>query len=333
MTGISYYQLKDFKFHDGTVLPTVRLAYREFNPTAQKTALIPTCFRGRIATTTNFTNGALRDHRVIVVALLGNGESSSPSNTANFPRTLEYSDCVRAQYQLIKEHLHIPCLDVIVGFSMGGQCTYHWTAMYPEMVRNAVIICSSAKTSLHNYQFLEGPKAALVNSIDYEDGGFRTKGITPLRGLHAFGRAYSAWLTSAPWFEGRLFEKLGYQSLDEWTEGAMEGYNDWDPDDLLVMLGMWQRSDIAASVDAGMEKRSLTGVLGGLKARILLMPCLTDQYFTWEASQREASYLKDAQLAVIPSVWGHVAGGGMNPEDHEWVDLRIASFLSSEGRH
>jgi homoserine O-acetyltransferase len=55
----------------------------------------------------------------------------------------------------------------MVGFSMGGQCTYHWTAMYPELVRNAVVICSSAKTSLHNYQFLEGPKSAISETATY----------------------------------------------------------------------------------------------------------------------------------------------------------------------
>ena len=38
--------------------------------------------------------------------------------------------------------------------------------------------------------FLEGPKAALVNSADYENGHY-TK--DPQRGIRAFGRVYSAW--------------------------------------------------------------------------------------------------------------------------------------------
>ncbi len=43
---------------------------------------------------------------------------------------------------------------------------------------------------LHNCTFIEGPKAALINSVDYEDGAFRAKGVKPVRGLRAFGRAY-----------------------------------------------------------------------------------------------------------------------------------------------
>ena len=192
-TGVEYFELPNFKFQNGTVLGNARLAYRSFNPSSPRKALVPTCYRGLINETLNFTKGALAEYHVIVVALFGNGESSSPSNDPEFPRSLEYRDCVLAQHRLVTEHFGIKSLDVVAGFSMGGQCIYHWAAMYPDFVKNAIAICTAARTSLHNYQFLEGPKAALKNSIDYEDGKYKAKGVKPLRGLHAFGRAYSAW--------------------------------------------------------------------------------------------------------------------------------------------
>jgi homoserine O-acetyltransferase len=328
-TGIQYAELKDFTFQNEVTLPTVRLAYREFNPTAQKVALIPTCFRGRINTTLNFITGVLHDYRVIVVALFGNGESSSPSNTENFPSTLDYRDCVRAQHEMITKKFNLASIDVMIGFSMGGQCTYHWAAMYPEMLRNAVIICSSAKTSLHNYQFLEGPKAALSHSIDYNDVAMRSQGGLPIRGLRAFSRAYSAWLTSAEWFEQRLFEKSGFKSLESWSKAGEEGYEDWHPDNLLVMLGMWQRSDIGLAVGSGSTGMPIEQALQSLSTRILLMPCQTDQYFRWEVNEKEVSNLKNGELAVIPSIWGHIGGGGANPEDTKWMDRRIFKFLEN----
>lgn len=325
-TGVQHFDIQDFTFQNGVTLPNLRLAYREFNSTSQKTALIPTCFRGRINTTLNFTTGALQDYRVIVVAQLGNGESSGPSNTPNFPSSLDYRDCVRAQFKLVTERLGVSSLDAVVGFSMGGQCTYHWLAMYPEMVRNAVIICSSAKTSLHNYQFLEGPKAALLHSVDYNDVSLRSQGKTPIRGLHAFGRAYSAWLTSAEWFEERLFEKQGFKTLGDWGEVVGgTSYEDWHPDNLLVMLGMWQRSNLGLLSE---PHRPVEEVLRKLTARVLVMPCQTDQYFKWEASEKEVTHLPNGELAVIPSIWGHIAGGGGNPEDTAWMDRRITKFLS-----
>ncbi|KAI2618213.1 Alpha/Beta hydrolase protein [Hypoxylon sp. NC1633] len=242
---IEFYDIPNFTFQNSTSL-RVRLAYLQFNRNATKIALVATCFRGRIRSTLNFAKGALRDHRVIVVALFGNGESSSPSNTLGFPSSIDYRDCVRAQHHLLTQGLGIKAVDVMVGFSMGGQCTYHWIAMYPQIIKSAVIICSSSRTSRHNYQFLEGPRAALENSADYVAERKEVGRLEAPRGLRAFGKAYSAWLTSVSWFEDELYRELGHQSLSEWDESATDiNYRDWDPQDLLVMLRMWQRGDIS----------------------------------------------------------------------------------------
>ncbi len=154
-TGIQTFSIPSFKFIRG-VTKDIKVAYRSFNPTSKKVALIPTCYGGRINTTLNFTSGALKDYHVIVVAMLGNGESSSPSNDADFPKdySLRYPDCIHAQYKLVTEHLGIKGLDVVIGFSMGGQQAYHWAAMHGSgenpFVKNAVVICGSAKTSGHS---------------------------------------------------------------------------------------------------------------------------------------------------------------------------------------
>lgn len=44
-------------------------------------------------------------------------------------------------------------------------------------------------------------------------------------------------------------------------------------------------------------------------------------------SEVEMKYLRKAELAVIETVWGHVAGGGGNEEDTRWMSGRIAEFL------
>jgi len=38
--------------------------------------------------------------------------------------------------------------------------------------------------------FLEGPKAAMLASKDFEDGHYKS---TPQHGIRAFGRVYCAW--------------------------------------------------------------------------------------------------------------------------------------------
>ncbi|OIW24529.1 alpha/beta-hydrolase [Coniochaeta ligniaria NRRL 30616] len=338
ITTTQLYEIHDFSFQDGTTLSSVRLAYLDLNPKASKTALVITCFRGRLKSTLTFANGALRDHRVIVVALFGNGESSSPSNTPDFPSAIDYRDCVRAQHKLLTSHLNIPSLDVVMGFSMGGQCTYYWTLMYPDLVRNAIIICSSARTSRHNHQFLEGPKAALQNAVDYvnRDRAAASPPGSISRGVRAFGKAYSAWLTSAEWFDREAYKSLGYRTLRDWDRDVTgTNYVGWDPDDLLAMVRMWQGGDVTALIDGGGdddEEQSLKRALSQIKTRVLLMPCRTDQYFSWEASRREARCIPAATLKVIPSIWGHLAGAGSNKADTEWMDRAIAEFLARCGR-
>jgi homoserine acetyltransferase len=308
-----FYELIDFTFQDGTVVPLAKVAYRILNPEKSKIAIVHTCFKGRIGTTLTHAEGALKDYRVVVIALFGNGESSSPSNTPDFPQTLEYQDCVKAQHQMLTQGLGIQKIDVMLGFSMGGQITYHWIATHPSFVKNAVIVCSSAKTSQHNFQFLEGPRAALANASD------------PLGGRRAFGKAYSAWLTSAEWFDQQLYQNMGFETLSAWDDVVTgTGYDDWYGEDLLTMLGMWQRGDITRCVPAA-EGR-LEQALQAIKAHVLLMPCETDQYFRPYVSKREARSLRYAELQVVPSIWGHIAGGGANPEDVEWMSTKIEIF-------
>ncbi|KAH8883442.1 alpha/beta-hydrolase [Thozetella sp. PMI_491] len=331
MTGIEcdeveYFDLHSFVFQNGKQLPKVRLAFSDKTSESHKTAVIFTCFRGRIKSTLTLSDGALRGFRIIVIALFGNGESASPSNTPDFPESIDYRDCVRAQHIMLTRHLGIESVDVMMGFSMGGQCVYHWSLMHPGFAQMAVIICSSARTSLHNYQFLEGPKAALESSADYTPPGHEGMRARPSRGLRAFGKAYSAWLTSAEWFQLGLFKALGYESIEDWDSATTEtNYSSWDADDLLSMLRMWQKGDI--SVCHPSDHGSLESALGRIKTRVLLMPCQTDQYFLPEASKKELEYLKDARLEIIPSVWGHLAGAGIHHQDTDWVDQKVAEFM------
>ena len=365
-TGVSYYKIPSFTTASGTLIPNLKVAYKSLNPTSTHgTVLIPTCYGGLINTTLTFStppNNALSNYHIVVAAMLGNGESSSPSNHASFPTdppgSLHYEDCIRAHHALLTSHLHVSSLEAVIGFSMGGQQAYYWAVLYPSFVRRAVMICSSARTSPHNYAFLEGPINALASSVDYaawkevqrkiaagDDVGPNLRKLKAERGLRAFGRAYNAWLTSATWFRERWWGEredggLGCKSVDEFMVWRSdEAYLGWNPDDLLVLARMWQMGDVGSVCGDEKAKTSTLGgglgddelyekALKGITAEVLLMPCRTDQYFPPEDSEIEMKYLQKGRLGVIESVWGHVAGGGMNPKDVEFMNANIASFLS-----
>ena len=324
---IQYHTIDDFRFKTGDVR-SVGVAYRSINAGKNKKALIPTCYGGRIDTTLSFCAApcsSLSDYHVIVVAMLGNGESSSPSNSDDFPEKLDYTDQVHAQYALVT-HLGFEKLDVVLGFSMGGQQAYYWAAMYPDFVGNAVAICSSAHTSSHNYAFLEGPLSALIASHDYDGGNYRAKKIIPVAGLRAFQRAYTAWLYSADWYRQDLWKKVsGKSTMAEFMDARQDGKLDWDAQDLIILGRQWQAGNVG-TVGGDYESTLSTTI----KARFLVMPGGTDQYFRHEDSEVEVKLLQRGELAVIPSVWGHAAGGGASQDDNVWMDNRIRQFLASQ---
>jgi pimeloyl-ACP methyl ester carboxylesterase len=57
---------------------------------------------------------------------------------------------------------------------MGAQQAFHWAALFPDRVDGIAPICGSAKTSAHNFVFLEGVKAALTADPVWQDGWFAT---------------------------------------------------------------------------------------------------------------------------------------------------------------
>ena len=168
---------------------------------------------------------------IIIPALFGNSQSSSPSNTSlsPFPHVTFY-DNVLAQYTLITKHLHIKHAFAVLGWSMGAAQTYQWATQFPSFMDKIVPFCGSAKTSLHNQVFLEGVKGALVAAKGCVSAGI-CKGYTNEGekqwtqketevGLKALGRVYAGWGFSQSFYRQRLYESvLGYSDLETY-EGS-----------------------------------------------------------------------------------------------------------------
>ncbi|KAF5370603.1 hypothetical protein D9758_002043 [Tetrapyrgos nigripes] len=230
----------------------------------------------------------------------------------------------RAQHAVLTKCLGITEVFCVVGFSMGGQQAYHWAVLYPDFVKRFICICGSARTSFHNQCFLEGPKSALLASKDFENGHYQT---TPQHGIRSFGRVYSAWAYGQTWFRESqhlydgLYPDLNAFLHEQWELPLLKG---WDANDLLTLLRTWQTGDVSKIRDGG----DLNKCLGEIKAKGLIMPSKTDLYFPPEDSELEIEYLRGkGRLVVIDTVWGHMAGGGSNAKDLEFIQTEIRRFL------
>jgi homoserine O-acetyltransferase len=82
--------------------------------------------------------------------------SSSAADAADFPAVVTMADNVRAQHRLLTGHFGVTRIAAAYGFSMGAGQAYHWAALFPELVERAIVVCGSARTSVHNKVFLSG---------------------------------------------------------------------------------------------------------------------------------------------------------------------------------
>jgi homoserine O-acetyltransferase len=96
--------------------------------------------------------GLVDDSRdfVIVVDALGNGVSSSPSNSplqpgARFPQ-ITIRDMVASQYQLVTSVLGLHRLKAVVGVSMGGMQAFSWAIDHPGFAARVVSVVGSPRT-------------------------------------------------------------------------------------------------------------------------------------------------------------------------------------------
>ena len=114
----------------------------------------------------------------------------------------------------------------------------------------------------------------------------------------------------------------------ETTEDVINFMKDYfyrrEANDLLGMLKTWQAADISENPKFGGDFNS---ALGAIKARAIILPCRTDLYFRVADSELEVSRMPNAELRVIDSNLGHIAGGGMDPIGKTAIDLAIVELL------
>lgn len=337
-TDYEIFELGDLALQRGATLRNARLAYKTFgtlNAAKDNAIVYPTWYSGQ-----HYDNewlvgrGMALDpdkYFIIIPNMFGNGLSSSPSNTpepynaARFPKVTAY-DNVRAQHRLVTEHFGIEHLRLVTGWSMGGLQTFHWGALYPDMMDLLAPFCGSAKCSRHNFVFLEGVKAALTADDAFRDGWYVDK---PHKGLRAAARVYAGWGFSQAFYREELdIRTLGYSSLEDFLVAFWEGFFlDRDPNNLLAMLWTWQNGDISANE---LYNGDYKAALGAIRAKAYVMPGQTDLYFPPEDSRNEVDNMPNARFVPIPSIWGHFAGGpGTNPVDIKFLDDQLKELLAS----
>lgn len=335
------FDLGDVTLQSGVTLPGAFLAYKTYgtlNDKKDNVVVYPTAFGDtHVQNEWLIGNGMALDpgkYFIIVPNLLGNGLSSSPSNTptpfdrANFPQVTIY-DNVQFQHRLVTEKFGIRRIALVVGWSMGGIQSFQWGASYPDIVERIAPFAGVAKTWPHTHVVLGGMKAALMAAVRFD--ARKLSQLTPAD-MRAVGRVYAGWGVSQAFYREELFRELGFDSLADFMAGVWENsFMQMDPHNVLAMLWTGQNADISANP---VYNGDFDKALRSIKALACVMPGSTDLFCTADDNEYEAKRMPNAVFHPIESIWGHFAGRGINSPDNQFIDdnLKRLLALSTEGR-
>ncbi len=129
---------------------------------------------------------------------------------------------MRAQHRLVTEKFGIKHIRLVVGWSMGALQTFHWGALYPDMMDLLAPFCGSAKCSRHNYVFLEGARGRAHGGRRLE-GGLVHRQAGPRPACRRAGLCRPG-LSQAFYREQLDIKTMGYSSLEDFRVAFWEGF-------------------------------------------------------------------------------------------------------------
>lgn len=331
MEGV--YARDNARLQCGKVLPQARLVFQthgEINAARDNAVLFPTWFCAHHQQLQWLIGDGLaldpKKYFIVTVNILGNGKSSSPSNTPSpFDRSrfppISLLDNVLLQRDMLRDLWGIERLALVIGRSMGAQIAYQWASYFPQAVQRLLALAGSARTSPHNYIFLATVKGAIRGDPDFAGGEYEDQ---PWAGLNQMRLIYDSWVLSQTFYRQNLHLGDRFETTQAYLDRPVEG-TPRDANDVLAQIATWQNADIS---DNAKFDRDISQALGAITARSIIMPSRTDLYFPPEDSAWEVSQMANAELRAIPSIWGHRAGApGGDAADIKFVDDAIKDLL------
>jgi len=229
----------------------------------------------------------------------------------SFP-VITIADMVNAQKKLV-EHLGVKQLFAVAGGSMGGMQVLQWTVSYPEMVKKAIAIATTASTTPQQIAFGAIGRKAITDDPKWNEGNYYGKEI-PAQGL-ALARmvGHITYLSDAS-----MQKKFGRVQQDEAgidlsPNFQVESYLNYQGDTFTKRFDANSYLYITKAVDFfDLSKNgSLIEGFSGVTAKFLVISISSDWLYPPYQSQEIVAALTangiDAKYEEIRSQYGHDA--------------------------
>jgi homoserine O-acetyltransferase len=316
---LQFADLGTCKLASGRQIENCRLGYRtwgKLNPDRSNAVLFPSWFSGNSESLSGAVGpGGLVDpakYFVITVDALGDGVSSSPSNSTaqhgpDFP-AFTLQDMVNAEHRLATETLGLKHLRAVMGISMGGQQTFEWMVDYPGFMDVAIPIVGSPRPNSRDLLLYDEDAEAVRSDPAWNHGRYSQP--------PAAGVAQMIWelnLTT-PENYARTHPRDKFQT--EYEQMMSKGILPFDANDWLAQLDAIVHLDVAHG--GSMEKAAQR-----VKARVLVVSAAQDHMVNPEPALKFAKSI-GAKTFILEGDCGHIATGceatALNPVVRAFLD-------------
>lgn len=328
MARQSFLDLGDLALESGEVIRGYRQSYvthGELGAAKDNAALICSSIAGT-AHRLDFLIGpglALDPGRVFVIGTdaIGNGRSTSPSNSAAqpgmaFPR-FTIRDMVAAQARLVREAFGIERLVAVVGASMGGMQALQWAVSHPDAMRAVVALVPLAKSPPWTRAVNETSRNILM-----ADPAWNGREFTAWP-----ARSFRAWADFMQGVVGRTPPGLADADASAFLAAreAEAAERRFAAEDWLHQTWAYDAHDVGTTPGFNGDTAA---ALRSVRARTLVLGPPLDLYNPVEEQRWAAAQIPGARFVEIPSPNGHFASNAGRPEDVAFMNAEIGAFLA-----
>ncbi len=233
---------------------------------------------------------------LILIDALGNGVSSSPSNSISQPKTLfpqfSIKDMVNTQHKMLTENLNIHHLAAVVGGSMGGCQALQWAISYPDFMDKVVSIEGTPKFSAYDLLWTNAYIEAVKNDTSYRGGNYKVNPVVPLT------IQITQLIITTPAY---LNTRVPADSFSTWlTTATIKNPFTVDCNNMIWQIKACAAQDISSVANGSMENAAKM-----IKAKMLIIANKQDHMINQELSIKFAGMAK-AELVVMDNDLGHL---------------------------
>ncbi|OAF05777.1 homoserine acetyltransferase [Bradyrhizobium centrolobii] len=265
---------------------------------------------------------------VICTDAIGNGLTTSPSNSKTQPRMqfpkFTIRDMVESQYRLLKEKFGIDHVVAVIGPSMGGMQTLQWGVSHPDFMNALVAMVPLAQTPAWTVAVLEASRKAIMEDPAWKDGNYDTP---PEKGVRLWRDILNLLAARTPDMYQAQF-KNGINVLPWMTEQENAVMKAFDANDWIYQTWAYERHDVGTT--PGFDGNTAKA-LASIKAKTLILTGTKDLLNPEFEPKQMGKNIPDVKMMTISpgTVTGHASAGGSNPADVEFLNREVGAFLDN----